>query len=131
MMRAVVVVLAVVMASGCALRPRYGDFVQQGFEGKELELQVVDADSGAPVAGAKIEVGEGKSKLALTSGVDGAFRIPVDKRYADENSILVVTLPKGTTHYRVEPLPVRVLAPPPPQEAPQESVDAGVSPSNG
>ena len=36
-------------------------------------------------AGAKIELGEGKSKVTATSDAMGGFLLPVDKRYVADN----------------------------------------------
>lgn len=128
-------VLALAVA-GCALRPRYGDFVTSKTEGKELTFVVIDTDTNQPVPNAKVEVSELKNRLMLTTGADGTFKLPVEKKYVDENPVLVVSLPKGVSAYRVEvarpppPPPAPVEPPVAPEPAPAPVEDAGV-PSNG
>ena len=119
------------LVSGCALRPRYADFVSAKTEGKEVTFVVTDAATGKPLPGAKIEVSELKNRVTVTSGADGTFKLPVEKKFIDENPVFVVTVPKGVEQYTVK------LAPPPappapvaaPVEAPAaaapEAVDAG------
>jgi hypothetical protein len=119
------------LATGCALRPRYGDFITAKTEGKELTLVVIDTATNRPVPGAKIEMSELRNRLNLTSGPDGTFKVPVEKKYVDENSIFVVTLPnRDIVSYRLEV--ARPPAPPPPPPTPTEppaaeqTADAGV-----
>ncbi|MBL8912909.1 MAG: hypothetical protein JNM17_19605 [Archangium sp.] len=128
------------LATGCALRPRYGDFVTAKTEGKELALVVIDTATTRPVPGAKVELSELKNRLNLTTASDGTFKVPVEKKYLDENSIFVVTLPKDVTGYRIE---LARASPPPPPPTPNtdtppanptapaapEAVDAG-TPAN-
>jgi hypothetical protein len=120
------------LVSGCALRPRYADFVSAKTEGKEVTFVVTDTATGKPVPGAKIEVSELRNRVTVTSGADGTFRLPVDKRYVDENPVFVVTLPKGVEQYEVKLAPPPPPAPAPapaPVEAPAaaapEAADAG------
>ncbi len=102
MTRALLFVLCLV-AAGCSLRPRYNDFGLSLDEGlTEARFVVIDGDTGAPVPGARIEVGEQRSRVITVSGADGTFVLPVDRRYVEENPIFVVTLPKGVVSYRVE-----------------------------
>lgn len=121
-MRLVLFAAAVaLLVSGCALRPRYADFVSAKTEGKEVTFVVTDTATGKPVPGAKIEVSELKNRVIVTSGADGTFRLPVEKKYVDENPVFVVTLPKGVEQYEVKP------SPPPPPPAPVE-VPAAAAP---
>jgi hypothetical protein len=120
--------VGLLLSAGCALRPRYGDFVNAKTEGKEVSFVVSDADSGKPVSGAKVEVSELKNRVQVTTGADGIFKLPVEKKFLDENPLFVVTLPKDVTKYRVElvrPAPVPPVEAPTP--APVEAADAGVS----
>lgn len=128
--------------SACSLRPRYADFVSASTVGKEARFVVTDAATHQPVPGAKVEVSEGKTRVAVTTAADGTFTLPVDKKYVDENPVMVVTLPKGFELYKVAlagPLapPVeRVIdappqGPPPPAAPPLDGQDAGVPASNG
>jgi len=124
--------VGLLLSAGCALRPRYGDFVNAKTEGKEVSFVVIDADSGKPVPGAKVEVSELKNRVQATTGADGVFKLPVEKKYLDENPLFVVTLPKDVVHYRVELVRAAPVVPPPapvevPAPAPVEAADAGVS----
>ncbi len=101
-----------VTLSACALRPRYADFVSRDTAGEKLSLVVLDAKTDAPLAGVKVEFGEGRNRFAVTSGVDGMISIPVDKKYIDENSIITVNAPKGQGRTKL------VAAPPPPAPTP-------------
>lgn len=109
-------VLLVVVAAGCSLRPRYNDYHLMVDVLKEARFVVVNPDNNTPIAGAKIELGEGKSKVTTTSDAMGGFLLPVDKRYVADNPMLVVTLPQGVEKYEVR------LAPPPAPELPPASV---------
>ncbi len=138
------VIASILAASlcGCALRPRYADFVTSTTAGKQATFVVTDAATNQPVPGAKVEVSEGKNRLIVTTAADGTFTLPVEKKYVDENPVMVVTLPRGFEAYRVALAPAVVLAPPaaeptlstPPQGPPPpplETQDAGVPASNG
>ncbi len=136
-MRLSALVLGVLLAvSGCALRPRYNDFITKQTTGKEARFVVIDTDTNKPVAGAKVEVSENKNRILATTDAEGAFVLPVEKKYMDENSLFVVTLPKGVTAYKVllqkavEPAPVELIpveVPAPVEVAPQlDATDAGV-----
>ena len=134
-MRLTLLVMAV-LASGCALRPRYGDFVNSKTEGKEVTFLVTDAATHQPVPNAKIEVSELRNKLTVTTGADGTFKLPVEKKYLDENPVFLVSLPKGFEEYRVSlaPLVVSPVEAPvegAPQGPPPPSLDAGMPASNG
>ncbi len=131
------------VASGCSLRPRYNDFGLKPGEVKEARFVVLDAESGRPVEGAKVEVSEFKNRVISTTGADGTFVLPVEKKYVDENPLFVVTLPRGVLQYRVElvheavapvlppePAEAPVEAPAPVESAPEEDVaDAGTTSS--
>ena len=123
-------VLACIAASGCALRPRYADFVNAKTEGKEVTFVVLDAETGRPVPGAKVEVSELKNRIQTTTTANGTFKLPVEKKYVDENPVFVVTLPKEVVRYRVELFTPAPLPPPPTPNVPAEvpatdAVDAG------
>ncbi len=124
--------------SACALRPRYADFVTSKTPGKEVTFVVTDLMTQQPVPNAKIDVSELKNRISVTTGADGTFKLPVEKKYLDENPVFVVTLPRGTERYQVAlaPLPVAPAeeissppqGPPPPPLTPP---DAGTPASNG
>jgi hypothetical protein len=143
-MRLFVLCVSVAAAlSGCALRPRYGDFVTSKTAGKEVTFVVTDAATSKPVPNAKIELSELRNRIQVTAGPDGTFKVPVEKKYLDENPVFVVTLPKGFEQYRLSlaappaapveaPAPAPV-APPAPAPAPaiEAAPDAGTPASNG
>ena len=131
-MRLIVLTISLAAAlSGCALRPRYADFVTSKTEGKEVTFLVTDTATGLPVPNAKIELSELRNRLQVTTAADGSFKVPVEKKYVDENPVFVVTLPKGFEQYRLSLAPVVVT----PVEAPApvlEAIpDAGMPASNG
>jgi len=137
------VIASVLAASlcGCALRPRYADFVSSTTQGKEATFVVTDADTNRPVPGAKVEVSEGKNRVSVTTAADGTFKLPVEKKYLDENPVMLVTLPKGFELYKVALAPPAAVTPPaeptlsaPPQAPPPpplDAPDAGMPASNG
>lgn len=109
-------VLVVGLSSSCALRARYRDFVTPKTEAKDVQLLVTDGQ-GAALPNVKVELSEWKNRLVLTSAADGRLTLPVEKKYLDENPVLVVQLPAGTSQYALSlappPLPPpRVMAPP-------------------
>lgn len=111
------------LASSCALRPRYRDFVTAKTEGSSLKLVMTDG-TGLPVANAKIELSELKNRQQFSTSADGTFALPVDKKYLDENPVLVVQLPQGAKSYSLAiaplapPLPESPAATTPPPELP-------------
>ena len=129
--------LFAVSLSACSLRPRYADFVTASTTGKEAIFVVTDAATHQPVPGAKVEVSEGRNRIIVTTAADGTFTLPVDKKYVDENPVMVVTLPKGFEVYQVSlagPLapPAAPPAGPPAPAAPAlDGPDAGMPASNG
>jgi hypothetical protein len=115
------------LASGCALRPRYKELVPATATGTQLKLQLVDDATGAPLPNVKLELGEGKFRTQATTDAEGLFSLPVDKGYAAENAVLVVTLPREVAAYKV----VLPAEPPPPASfelAPVGAADAGPVP---
>ena len=98
-------IASLLAVSACALRPRYNDFITANTKGPDARFVVIDSDTNKPVEGAKVEISEFKNRLQATTGADGQFTLPVDKKYVSENPIFVVTLPKGVTSYRVELAP--------------------------
>jgi hypothetical protein len=95
------VILAV--SSGCALRPRYRDFISETTSGPEAKLVLHERDSTRVLPGVKLEMSEWKNKLSVTTDAEGAFALPVDKKYLDENPVIVVTLPVGVTGSEIAP----------------------------
>jgi len=115
------IILAGFMAffvSGCALRQRYADFISSKSPGKEATFVVTDAATQQPVVNAKIEVSELREKITTTTGPDGTFKLPIDKKYVEENPVFVVTLPRGFEKYRIALVPVPVPVVPVEEDAP-------------
>jgi hypothetical protein len=105
------------LTSGCALRPRYRDFVSAKTESKQLQLQLTDGD-GAPLPNAKVEFSEFKNRVQLSTAADGTFTVPVEKKYLDENPVFVVQVPPGVTSYQVAVWTPPPLVMPPPAAPP-------------
>jgi hypothetical protein len=116
----------VLLAAGCALRPRYGDVVPASAAGPQAHLLLVEKASGQPLAGVTVELGDGKTKVKRVTGPDGSFALPVDAALAQANPMLVVTLPAGVMGYAVHPAPPAGVEPPP---APVEAAPDGAGTS--
>jgi hypothetical protein len=115
MRRLPVLSLLALLATGCALRPRYADFVSEATPGPQ-SLFVLTDEAGQPLPGVTVELSELRNRVVVTTAADGTFALPVDKRYLKENPVLVVRLPAGVMGYTVS------LAPPPaPPPAPEPS----------
>lgn len=110
-MRAIVLIL-VVASTSCALRPRYRDFVSASTEGKQVQLLVTDG-AGVALPNVKVELSELKNRVQLTSGADGTLSLPVEKKYLDENPVLVVQVPQGQRSFVLALAPPPLPAPPP------------------
>ena len=112
---------------GCALRPRYQDFSKQFVGGEvarsEVLLQVVDGNEGKPVPGARVEMGE-RYRFKTSTDENGLFHFPVDAKFAEENALVVITLPKGVKGYRIVGVAPAASGGAPPS---LESPDAGVT----
>jgi hypothetical protein len=109
-MRLFVCLVAVCLAGGCALRPRYSDLISPTST-QETVLQVTDR-SGAPLKGVRVEIGESKNRVVATTRDDGTFTLPYDKKLQADDALFVVSVPQGVDGY------VLKLAPPPPPPAP-------------
>ena len=116
MRRLFLTVLVLAVSSGCALRPRYRDFVTETTPGPEAKLVLFEKDSDRKLGGVKLEMSEWKNRVSVTTGPDGSFSLPVDKKYLDENPVLVVTLPAGISGYEIEPA-TRAEVTPSPEDA--------------
>jgi len=83
--------------------------------------------TGNPVPNAKLEMSELRNRVTVSTGPDGVVTLPVEKKYLDENPVLVVSLPSGVTRYVLEVKPPVVI----PAEAAAEPevfpVDGGMS----
>ncbi len=94
--------LILTLVSGCALRPRYRDFINDTTTGPDVKLVLYEKDSDKTLNGVKLEMSEWKNKMFITTGPDGSFALPVDKRFLDENPVIVVALPPGVMGYEIE-----------------------------
>ena len=107
MRRLLALTLTVLLLAGCALRPRYAQFVNKNTQGKEVQLQLLERSTGKPVAGASIEVGEYRMRVVTRTDARGLFALPIDRRYLDDNAIIAVNPPAGvgtTQMVLVEPV---------------------------
>lgn len=116
------VACALLLLSACALRPRYLDLAKD-VEPPDVVIQVVDRNN-TPVAGARVEFGD-RVRFKAVTDENGVFRLPVEKKYADENALVVVVLPKGVRGYRL--ISLSTTEDPPLVPADTSSPDAGVT----
>jgi hypothetical protein len=123
-MRSVLIALLALTATGCALRPRYGDFVTKETTAP-VKVLLVEKKSGTPVAGAAIELGE-RSKVVVKTEADGTATLPLEKRFLDDNALLVVNAPAGVglTEMSVAPVAPPVAQPEAAPAAPAEGAPA-------
>ncbi len=121
--------VAFALLSACVLRPRYREVVvpegaaQQSLDGQQVVLRVVDAETGAPVPGARVLATGARSRLNATSDEQGLLTVTVSKALMDENPLVEVVLPKGVRGYRLEPVPQ--------SSAPEGDVSGPQAPSSG
>jgi hypothetical protein len=108
-MRRIALCVGLVALSACALRPRYSQFITAQTSGAEVLLLLSDKDTGAPLGNTRIELGEAKNRLVVTTKADGTFALPVDKKYLGEDPMLVVAVPAGVLAYEVKPAPAPVV----------------------
>ena len=113
MRRLFATVLVLGLSTGCALRPRYRDFVSETTPGPTAKLVLRQKGSDTTLGNVKLEMSEWKNKVYMTTAADGTFAMPVEKKYLDENPVLVVMLPAGVPGYQIDPAPGNALAPAP------------------
>ncbi len=101
MRRLFLTALVLAVSTGCALRPRYRDFINETTPGPDAKFVLFQKDSDTKLAGVKLEMSEWKNKVSVTTGPDGVFALPVEKKYLDENPVLVVVLPAGIEGYEI------------------------------
>jgi hypothetical protein len=110
-LRALTLAVVAVALAGCALRPRYAQFVSKDTTGSRVQLQLLERSTGMPVAGAVIEVGEYRTRVITRTDGQGLFALPIDRRYLDDNAIIVVSPPVGVGATRVASVEPVVSAP--------------------
>ena len=123
MRRGLSLVVAALVLAGCALRPRYGDFINAETPGPAMALQLLDTDD-QPVSGATVEIGEYRNKVTVVTDAQGAFLLPVEKKYFGDNPIVVVNPPKGVGRTHVVTKQLLTVLPPAPE--PVSDADAGI-----
>ncbi|MBX7099911.1 MAG: hypothetical protein K1X89_19500 [Myxococcaceae bacterium] len=119
-MRALVALGCVVAVAGCTLRPRYADFVTKQTKAPgTVTVELVKPPDNTPLAGVKLEMGEGKARFSATTDEQGRVKLPVDLKQVDENPIIVVNPPPGLTKWKLrqvfepDPVPTPEVAPAP------------------
>lgn len=97
--------LLVVLASGCALRPRYTELVpRDAQEGQALAFALVDRRSEKPLPNVPIVIGEGRARVRTQTDSQGVFVLPVARAMRSTNPVLEVSLPRGVHAYDVRPI---------------------------
>lgn len=128
--------------SGCALRPRYADFVSPSTPGEKVTFVLTEKGTGRPLPNVPVEMSELRTRVRVTTAADGTFSLPVNATYLKENPVIVVAVPRGVSGYELAlvtpapaPAPVAPEAPvpsPTPRPAPPAAVPApAASPTNG
>jgi hypothetical protein len=109
--------------AACALRPRYNDLVQAGGQSSEREkvvLVFVDPSTSKPIQGLKIQVGERKDRVTLTTDANGRVALPVSEALRRDNPLVTVERPDGALGYSFGPEPVQTIYPPEGAKGPAE-----------
>lgn len=127
MLRTLALASSLLLIAGCALRPRYGDFVSPTTPPGEITFLLAEKASGAPLAGVPVEMGEGKAKVRVTTADDGTFTLPVDAKLAADNPIIAVALPRGVSGYTLAVAPTKAVTMPAEAPAPT-TTDVEASP---
>jgi hypothetical protein len=128
MLRVLLVASSLLLLAGCALRPRYADFVSSTTTGDQVTFVLLDKDTSRPLPGVAVEVGELKGRVRVTTAADGTFQLPVSTALLKDNPVIVVAVPRGVRGYT---LTLRPKAEPDaaPVEAPAAPTPA--APTNG
>jgi hypothetical protein len=93
--------LTALVSQSCALRPRFNDLVSKDEAAKELRFQLVNAETREPIAGASVEMGDGPNKIKAISDAQGIVKLPVGKKYRDDNAVIGVSLAAGLPRYEL------------------------------
>lgn len=115
MLRVLLVASSLLLLAGCALRPRYADFVSPTTAGEKVTFLLSEKGSRRPLSFVNVEVGELKGRVRVTTAADGTFSLPVDKKLVDDNPVIVIAVPRGVSGYE---LTVVAAAPPAPVSTP-------------
>jgi len=127
MLRVLLVASSLLLLAGCALRPRYADFVSPTTTGDQVTFLLTEKGTGRPLPAINVEVGELKHRVRVTTSADGTFSLPVDASLLKDNPVIVVSVPRGVTGYELAivtaPAPAAPATPatpvtPTPPEAP-------------
>lgn len=111
-MRLFVVAAALALAAtACSLRPRYNDVMTADLKPPTARFVVVNPTAGdAPVAGAKVQWGEARTRFSTVSDAAGIVELPVDPaKFSKDNPVVEVIVPKGVKGYRLVPVPAAGL----------------------
>lgn len=137
MRAAFLLAVAALAIAGCALRPRYADFISKETPAP-VKLQLIEKKTGAPIPNAAVEVGELRGRVNVKTDADGYFVLPIDKQLLADNALIVVSTPPGfgRTQVVVAPeAPVSLPVPAPMQSVPApvienvDRMDGGILPS--
>lgn len=147
MNRLVLLAASLLLVAGCALRPRYADFVSPTTPGDSVTFVLTEKEKGEPLAGVDVEVGENKQRVRVKTGPDGTFSLPVSASFVKDNPVLVISLPRGVSGYDLEvvhravpvspppeapaPAPASPAPAPPPAPASPEAPASPPAPANG
>lgn len=101
MLRVLLVASSLLLLAGCALRPRYADFVSPTTTGDQVTFLLTEKGTGRPLPAINVEVGELKHRVRVTTSADGTFSLPVDASLLKDNPVIVVSVPRGVTGYEL------------------------------
>ena len=115
-MRTLALVAVVALAaSGCTLRPRYGEFVVKSMKaGDAVQLELVLPPDNTPLSGIKLDCGEGRARFTAVTDERGRVKLPVDPKLIEDNPVIVVSPPPGLKSWKLR----QVFDPEPPLAAP-------------
>lgn len=101
MLRVLLVASSLLLLAGCALRPRYADFVSPTTTGDQVTFLLTEKGTGRPLPAINVEVGELKHRVRVTTSADGTFSLPVDASLLKDNPVIVVAVPRGVSGYEL------------------------------
>lgn len=96
----VALAVATVTLASCALRPRYSQLVEAGTDqGETVVVAFTDEETGAPIPGMRVVIGDGPNKVQLVTDQNGEVHVPRSSRLERENPLVVVDRPAGIARY--------------------------------